>query len=218
MTKTISIIAALLVLLALGRTAHAMGPDELADRLQASYDRTSDMTADFRQVSEVQSMQIVKEGSGRLVIKKPGRLRYTYARPDRLEILVNGDELLVYMPESKQAMKRKLERAMLDKTPSTFLAGLGKITDSFKPGVPEAGPRDGDGNHLLLLTPKTGGMGVKYVMLTIRPGTYDILGFSFTDSSGNTNAIRLSNIKVNKGVKDSAFKLELPKGTKLITE
>lgn len=195
-----------------------MTPDELAGKLQAAYDKTADLTADFTQISEVAAMHMIREGGGRLVIKKPGMLRYTYTRPDRQEIIVRGEELLMYVPESKQAVKRKLDRAMLDRTPSTFLAGLGRITDSFGVRFPEAGSRDGDGNHLLELVPKGNGMGIKTVMLTIKPESYQILGFSFTETSGNTNTIRLRNIKTNTGVKDSVFDFEPPKGTKLIAE
>jgi outer membrane lipoprotein carrier protein len=195
-----------------------MTPVELAGKLQAAYDRTHDIKADFTQISEVTAMHIVKEGAGRLVIKKPGMLRYTYTRPDKQEIIVRDDELTMYMPESKTAVKRKMERAMLDKTPSTFLAGLGRITDSFDVRFPKAGSRDGDGNYLLELIPKGDSMGIKTVLLTLDYTNLDILGFSFTDVSGNTNSIRLKNIKTNKGVKDSVFDFELPKGTKLIAE
>jgi len=208
--------AVFLMLLAV--PAHAMTPLELAAKLQASYDNTRDLTADFTQVSEVTAMHIVREGAGKLAIKKPGLLRYTYTRPDRQEIVVRGDELIVYMPESKTAVKRKMERAMLDKTPSTFLAGLGRITDSFDVRYPEAGSRDGDGNFLLELVPKGDGMGIRSVMLTIGYRDFEILGFSFTDVSGNTNSIRLKNIKANKGVKDAVFDFEPPKGTKFIQE
>ncbi len=207
-----------LLILLLPKTVLAMTPEELAGKLQAAYDKTADLTADFTQISEVTAMHMIREGAGRLVIKKPGKLRYSYTRPDKQEIIVKGDELLMYMPESKQAVKRKLSRAMLDKTPSTFLAGLGKVTDSFDVRFPEVGSRDGDGNFLLELLPKGNGMGIKSVMLTIKPDSYEILGFSFTETSGNTNTIRLKNIKTNKGVKDSVFDFELPKGTKLIAE
>jgi len=208
--------AVFLILLVL--PAHAMTPQELAGKLQSAYDKTSDLTADFTQVSEVTAMHIVKEGGGKLVIKKPGLLRYTYTRPDKQEIVVRGEELIVYMPESGTAIKRKMSRAMLDKTPSTFLAGLGSITDSFDVRFPEAGSRDGDGNFLLELVPKGDGMGIKSVMLTVGYTDFEILGFSFTDTSGNTNSIRLSNIKTNKGVNDTVFDFEPPKGTKLIEE
>ena len=105
----------------------AMTPQELAAKLQESYDKTRDMKADFVQVSEVKAMNMKKEGSGTLLIKKPGMLRYTYVKPEKQDLIVRGEELIMYMPASNQVIKKSMERAVMDKTPSTFLAGLGRI-------------------------------------------------------------------------------------------
>jgi chaperone LolA len=198
--------------------ASAMTAEELAARLQGSYDRTTDLKAEFTQVSFVKAVRLTREGSGTLVIKKPGQLRYSYARPDKQEIIVRGQELVMYLPESKQVIKRHLDRALLDKTPSTFLAGLGRITDSFSVRFPKAGAYDGSGNHTLELVPKGEAMGIESITLTLEPGTYNILAFSFTETGGNTNTIRLKGVKRNLGVHDSAFEFTVPKGVKVIAE
>ena len=215
MKKSISI---LLLLLLLPVSAHAMAAGELAAKLQESYDKTADLRADFTQDSLVKAMNISRQGSGTLVIKKPGLLRYTYEKPDRQEIIVKGDELVMYMPESKQAVKRKLDRAAMDKTPATFLAGLGRITDSFKVNFPKAAQKDKAGNYILEMTPRGNGMGIKSITLTVDPATYGIKGFSFVEESGNVNAFALKNIRINQGVKDSAFDFKIPGGVKIITE
>lgn len=198
--------------------AHAMAAGELAAKLQESYDKTADLRADFTQDSLVKAMNISRQGSGTLVIKKPGLLRYTYEKPDRQEIIVKGDELVMYMPGSKQAVKRKLDRAAMDKTPATFLAGLGKITDSFKVDFQKPAGKDKAGNYILVMKPRGNGMGIKDITLTVDPATYGILGFSFVEESGNVNTFALKNIRINQGVKDSAFDFKLPGGVKIITE
>lgn len=208
----------LILILLLPTNSFALTADDLAAKLQESYDKTRDLKADFKQVSEVKAMNMKKEGSGTLLIKKPGLLRYTYLKPEKQELIVNGDDLIMYMPSSNQVIKKKVERAVMDKTPTTFLAGMGKITDSFTVRFPKEGEKDKGGRYLLELVPKGDKMGVEKIDLELDPKTYNITGFSFTETSGNVNSIRLSNIKINTGMKDSAFDFKIPKGASLIGE
>jgi outer membrane lipoprotein carrier protein len=196
----------------------AMNADELAGKLQESYDKTRDLSASFTQESFVKAMDMRKSGSGKLVIKKPGLLRYTYVEPEKQELIVRGEELIMYTPSTNQVVKKKLSRAVMDRTPSTFLAGLGKVTDSFAPRIPKAGEKDKQGRYLLELVPKGEKMGVEKVTLALDPKSFEIESFSFTETSGNTNTIELGGIKINKGVKDSAFDFKVPKGASVLAE
>jgi outer membrane lipoprotein carrier protein len=195
-----------------------MTAGQLAGKLQNSYDKTRDLRADFRQVSVVKAMDMTKEASGTLLIKKPGMLRYTYDKPEKQEIIVRGDDLIMYIPSQNQVIKKTLSRELMDKTPTTFLGGLGKITDSFEPKIPAGGEKDKQGRYVLELIPKGEKMGVEEITLALDPKTFDIREFSFRDASGNVNTISLGNIKINKGVKDSAFNFKIPKGASLISE
>ncbi len=213
-----SFLLAALFLVFAASPALAMTAAELADNLQKSYDNTKDLKADFSQTSEVKAMNMKKEGSGTLLIKKPGMLRYTYTKPEKQELIVKNEELIMYTPSTNQIVKKKLDKAVMDKTPSTFLAGLGKITDSFKVRLPASGATDKKGRYALELIPKGDRMGIEKITLLIEPGTYNILAFSFTEVSGNTNTIRLSDIKTNTGIKESAFDFKMPKGASIITQ
>lgn len=211
-------IAALLTA-ALSLPAHAaITPDELAAKLQTSYDKTRDLKADFVQTTEFKAMHISRQSKGTLTIKKPGLLRYTYVEPDRQETVIKDGALVMYLPDAKQAVKRSLDRDTMDRTPLTFLAGLGKITDSFRTGFPDGAFKDADGNYLLELKPKGRGMGVEKITLTIEPAAYGITGFSFVETSGNTNTFSLTNIKLNGNVKDAVFELKLPGDVKVISQ
>ena len=207
-----------LILLFLAAPAFGMTADQLAGKLQNSYDKTYDLKADFRQVSVVKSMNMTKEASGTLLIKKPGMLRYTYDKPEKQEMIVRGDDLIMYIPAQNQVIKKTLSRELMDKTPTTFLGGLGKITDSFNTKIPAAGEKDKEGRYILVLIPKGDKMGVEEITLALDPKTFDIREFSFKETSGNVNTISLSNIKINKAVKDSAFNFKMPKGASLISE
>ena len=157
------------LVLFLSAPAFAMTADELAAKLQSSYDKTRDMRADFTQVSTVKAMGIEKTGSGTLVIKKPGRLRYSYKKPEKQELIVRDGMLTMYAPASKQVVTKRLERALMDKTPSTFLAGMGKVTDSFTVHFQAGGEKDAQGRYRLLLVPKGEKMGGQFFPLLFDP-------------------------------------------------
>ena len=211
-------IAAAFLLVFAASPGFAFTADELAAKLQGAYDNTADMTADFAQTTEVKAMLIKKEGSGTLLIRKPGMLRYTYTKPERQEIIVRDEQLFMYTPSTRQAVRKSLDHALMDKTPSTFLAGLGRITDTFSVRLPKTGDRDKKGGYTLELVPKGDKMGIEKIALTLDPKTFLITAFSFTEASGNTNTIRLANIKTNVGVKSTSFNFKLPEGTNVITE
>jgi outer membrane lipoprotein carrier protein len=216
--KRIKTLIALISMTLAASSAFAMTADQLAGKLQNSYDKTHDLKADFRQVSVVKAMDMTKEASGTLLIKKPGMLRYTYDKPEKQEIIVRGDDLIMYIPSQNQVIKKTLSRELMDKTPTTFLGGLGKITDSFVPKIPAAGEKDKEGRYVLRLIPRGDKMGVEEITLSLDPKTFDIREFSFRETSGNVNTLSLSNIKINKGVKDSAFNFKIPRGATLISE
>jgi outer membrane lipoprotein carrier protein len=216
--KRIKTLLALISMILAASPAFAMTADQLAGKLQNSYDKTRDLKADFRQVSVVKAMDMTKEASGTLLIKKPGMLRYTYDKPEKQEIIVRGDDLIMYIPSQNQVIKKTLSRELMDKTPTTFLGGLGKITDSFDPKIPANGEKDKKGRYVLELIPKGEKMGVEEITIALDPKTFDIREFSFRETSGNVNTISLGNIKINKGVKDSAFNFKIPRGASLISE
>lgn len=203
-----------LILLLISSPALAMTANNLAAKLQASYDKTRDMRADFTQVSVVKAMNMTKKASGALIIKKPGMLRYTYTKPEKEEIIVKDGDLIMYVKSTNQVIEKKLSRALMDKTPTTFLAGMGKITDSFNVKIP-AGSK---GRCDLELVPKGDKMGVEKITISLDPKTFDIRKFTFVETSGNVNTITLSHIKINGGVKDGAFDFRIPKGASLISE
>ncbi len=203
-----------LILLLISFPAFAAPANDLAAKLQASYDKTRDLRADFTQVSVVKAMNLRKTASGVLIIKKPGMLRYTYTKPENEEIIVRGGNLIMYVKSTNQVITKKLSRALMDKTPTTFLAGTGKITDSFDVEVP-AGSK---GRPDFELIPKGNKMGVEKIYIDMDPKGSYIRKFTFVETSGNVNTIELNHVKINRGVKDSAFDFKIPKGASLISE
>ena len=75
-------------------------------------------------------------------MKKPGRMRWNYQKPDPKMYLADGDTLWLYEPEDKQAFKQDLKASQLPAA-LAFLTGKGKLTDGVRHHVRAAVRRTG---------------------------------------------------------------------------
>src|SRR4249920_3055043 len=92
-------LAALLTLVSADATA-----PELAQALQKKYDAVKDFSADFTHTYEggVLRKQITERG--RLIIKKPGRMRWQYTAPEEKLFVSDGVKMYSYIPQDKQVI------------------------------------------------------------------------------------------------------------------
>jgi outer membrane lipoprotein-sorting protein len=77
---------------------------EVVKQLQARYEKTKDLQADFTQKTIIEGFERPITSSGKVYIKKPGRLRWNYLDPSVEDIYVNRDDIKVYVPEHKQVL------------------------------------------------------------------------------------------------------------------
>jgi outer membrane lipoprotein carrier protein len=205
----------LLALLALGGCGIAAqaGPDPiaLAARLQARYETIRDFRADFTQTYRG---LLLREGAveqGKLLVKKPSRLRFTYDKPDRKVFVADGSQFYSYFPEEKYGTVAPLPTA--DQTPTAllFLAGRGNLVRDFTPAM---APDQVEGEYHLQLTPKSPQADFESLTLMVDSRTLTLLGFSTVDDQG-TSTIRFSNLKENTGLTDREFVFSFPRGTEI---
>jgi len=196
-----------LVALSLAAALAAPGatPDagELARRVQAYYERTSDLEARFEQSYLYQAVGRRQESSGVLRVKRPGRMRWDYEAPARKAVAVVGARLVQWEPEANQAYVDESFDASAMSAAVTFLLGTGSLAREFELSV--------DGQGWLLCRPRKPDPRVATVALQVGEGGA-VTASRVTDAQGNANEIRLSSIRRNAGLADAAFELVLPEG------
>ena len=104
---------------------------EVVKQLQARYEKTKDIQADFAQKTMIEGFERPIASSGKVYIKKPGRLRWNYLDPSIEDIYVNRDDVKVYVPEHKQVLIGKLTQMAASKAPLELLLGAAKLDESF---------------------------------------------------------------------------------------
>ena len=113
--------------------------DQIVDSLQKNYDATVDFVADFRQETEVKTLNRKLKASGKLYFKRPGKMLWRYEEPKGQFVLADGKNLYFYQPEQNQVIKSPLKNAFRSDIPLSFLLGLGNLRKEFSATLKEIG-------------------------------------------------------------------------------
>ena len=193
---------------------------EVVKQLQARYERTKDLQADFTQKTTIEGFERPITSSGKVYIKKPGRLRWNYLDPSVEDIHVNLDDIKVYVPEHKQVLVGKLTQMAASKAPLELLQGAAKLEESFDIEPTPGKGRGVGGVRLLTLLPKSregeAGRSLQRIVLEVFPKTYFIRTISLYEFSGNVASFEFSSLQSNIGLGDSLFDLKLPADVEVV--
>src|SRR5207248_9615042 len=103
MRASVALIAAVVAGLVPIRAAEPTAA-ELAQSLQRKYDTIRDFSADF--VHNYRSGALRKQltEKGRVLIKKPGKMRWEYTSPEEKLFVSDGVKMYSYIPQDKQVV------------------------------------------------------------------------------------------------------------------
>ena len=186
--------------------------DVIVDNLQKNYDATTDFTADFRQETEVKTLNRSLKAWGKLFFKRPGKTLWQYEEPKGQFVLADGKHLYFFQPEQNQIIKGPLKNAFRSDVPLSFLLGIGNLKKDFNAALKATE----DKQYTLRLEPKNEAGGFSEIFVGVGKVSFDILWVSVRDAVGNLTTIRLSEMRKGVGLKDSLFNLQVPKGADVV--
>ena len=193
---------------------------EVVKQIQARYEKTKDLQADFTQQTRIEGFERPVISSGKVYIKKPGRLRWDYLDPANEEIYVNHDDVKVYVPEHKQVLVGKLTQMAASKAPLELLQGAAKLAESFEI-EPTAGKERGVGGiRRITLIPQAKDQestrGLQRIVLEVFPKTYFIRTIALHELSGNVATFEFSGLKPNLGLGNEVFDFKTPADVEVV--
>ncbi|HKW86849.1 MAG TPA: outer membrane lipoprotein carrier protein LolA [Nitrospiraceae bacterium] len=194
---------------------------EVVKKVQARYEKTRDLQADFKQNTKIEGFATPISSSGRVYIKKPGRLRWDYLDPNVEEIYVNKDEVMMYVPEHQQVLIGKLTQMAASQAPLQLLQGVAKLEEEFQVEPTTDGKRGAGGVPLITLLPKQTEESepvrtVNRIVLEVQPKTFFIKIVSIHEISGNVSTFEFTNLKPNQGLKNDLFEFTVPAGVEVV--
>jgi outer membrane lipoprotein carrier protein len=191
----------------------------LVKKLQARYEKTRDLQADFTQSTHIEGFATPITSSGRVYIKKPGHLRWDYLDPNVEEIYVNRDDVMMYVPEHKQVLVGKLTQMAASQAPLQLLQGVAKLEEQFDV-EPTPDGRGEEGLPLITLLPKAtepdSVRTVAKIILDLQPKTHFIKRVAIHEVSGNVSSFQFDNLKPNSGLNNTLFEFDVPAGVEVV--
>ena len=214
-TKLVYLIKSIVLIftLLIGSLSQAETPEQHAlDAVQMNYEKVLTYEANFTQKSYIKMMDKTQDVKGTVSIKKPGKMKWTYGAPDTQILISNGSTLWLYVPDEEQATKVPIESIYSSNTPALFLAGKGKLTQTFNV---ENVNLDKDPISITL-TPKANDQALTRLQLLANKKNYQIIGSTVYDKLGNKTEIRFSNIKTNRDIPDKTFQFQAPANVEVL--
>jgi outer membrane lipoprotein carrier protein len=210
--KTRTILFIMLLLWPLSGSAFALDSKAIVDAIQKQYDATDTFQARFIQKSYLKILGQSQKAEGSVSIKKPGKMKWEYKAPDRQVLVSNNQGLWLYLPDEKQVTKMKPQSIYSSNTPALFLAGRGKLTESFTIGK----VTEENGIYIAELIPRDKVQSLSKMVLLADNKNFQIVGSRVYDNLGNKTEMLFSNIETNPNLKEKLFQFKVPKGVELI--
>jgi outer membrane lipoprotein carrier protein len=140
-------------------------------------------------------------------------MRWVYSKPERKELVSDGQKIYWYVPEDKQV--RVSEVGTQTSTPDQFLSGRGDIARDFTPSYVDATV---PGTVALKLVPRRSEPEYQYLVVSLDPATLQIRALAFRDHQGGESMHTFTNIKENRGLTDKDFVFRVPSGVSVVTD
>jgi outer membrane lipoprotein carrier protein len=189
-------------------------PATIVQKLQQRYDGTRTFRAKVRQEMKVASLGVSDVSDGTVVFKKPGKMRWEFTTPRVQQIVSDGTTLWIYQPDDRQVLKAPFRAAFVSTTPVSFLLGVGRITDEFRP---EADARGCTADRLYVSLKAKSSEDVGGLAFGVDRATFDIVEAAVTDPLGNVTTVGFSEIARNGDEPDATFAFQVPAGVDVIT-
>jgi outer membrane lipoprotein carrier protein len=218
MTLPVWRMCAVAVALAAPLAAQPAGPTELAAALQKKYAGIRDFSADFVHTYKGGVLRKQVTERGRLLIKKPGKMRWEYTSPEPKQFVSDGVKIYSYVPADQQVIVGTVPRDDDASTPALFLTGKGDLTRDFVASLDTAPPDSAPGSKALKLVPRTSQPDYDWLVLLVDQRSLALRGMVTADSQGGISTFTFTNLKENVGLSDKEFSFRMPRGVDVVSD
>ena len=179
------------------------------DRFTEFMAKTQTATSEFQQKVYDRNKKLVQESKGTLTFSRPGKFRWTYAKPYPQLIVGDGQRVWIYDEDLQQVTVRKLDQA-LGSTPAALLAGNNEAIKAFN--LTDKGTRDG----LEWVDAAPRSQDANFSRISMGFGASGIEAMELVDNFGQVTQLRFTGFKRNPSVDAGQFRFTPPKGADVI--
>jgi len=213
--KAFAVSALVLASISIGG-AQANDPVALAAKVQQRYNGIKDIQGDFVQTYEGGVLRTKTTERGSVSIKRPGKMRFTYTKPEKKEFVSDGNRLYAHMIADKQVIVSPAPGPDQGDIPAMFLAGQSDLARDYTPSFTPL-PGAAAGLVTLKLVPKKSNADYESIGIGVDPKTLQIQFLTAVDTQGGRSSFSFTNLKENQGLSDKQFEFRIPRGVDVVT-
>jgi len=187
--------------------------DGIVKKIEKRYE-TEGFSAKFTQKSVLKAMEITDTASGKLLIRRPGMMRWEYEVPDKQMIITDSVSLWIFRPEDKQVMVGKAPAYFGDGKGISFLSDIKIIRQNFEVTLEDK--MNEACCYTLKLLPKEKKYNIEVIYLLISKTTFDVVQIVTYNAYGDQTQINLSDFKFGLKLDKAIFNFTVPEGVDIL--
>jgi outer membrane lipoprotein-sorting protein len=206
-----------LPLAAAGPAAQGNTLDQVIRKIQQQQKQTTSLQADFKQEKVLALLAKPDVSTGQFAFAKPNQVRWSYAAPKRVEMLITGGVMTTYFPDLNKAERLEVKR--FEDRIFKYMGATGAIDELGRYFDFTFSDKASSPFYLLDLTPKTKVIArrAQRIKIWIDKKTYIPSKFEYVEGDGDITRYEFTNIRLNEQIPPGKFALNLPANVKLET-
>ncbi len=210
MNVRLGLVSALFVTIASVAPAADADLPALLKNVEKRYNNARTLQLDFSEAYSLPGRGRMLE-DGQLSLRKPGRMRWSYAKPEGKVFVSDGKFVYYYSPEANRAEKMKLKETEDMRAPLAFLLGRLEFDRDFKE---YRSHREGDATYVTA-TPKSDKLPYTEVSFVVTDQAA-IRRLIVTGQDKSVLDFSFKNERVNPPLNDALFTFVTPKGAEFV--
>jgi len=199
-------------LLAVSGFAADAGLNTLLGKVESRYNQAKTLEVLFIE-SYTPPGKAVRTESGKLTLRKPGRMRWDYQQPPGKLFVSDGKNLWLYTPMDNRAEKMKLQESEDMRAPLAFL--LGKL--NFEKEFRNLQARPDGGGTRIAAQPKTDNLPYSAVEFLVTPD-FHIRELKVTEFDNSILAFAFDQERTDPALDAKLFQFKPPLGARIVEE
>lgn len=183
--------------------------------IQKRYEGVADLAARFEQSTRAVGVGAAAgpatTSRGRVVLAKPGKMRWTYEEPEQSLVISDGETLWLFDPDFGEAQKLPSGGGYMTGAAAQFLLGAGDMRRDFEVSAVVC-----DASRVeLQLVPREPASYEK-LFLDVDPASGDVRATRVVDLLGNVVNVKFSEMQFNTDPPEAEFRFDPPEGVRVI--
>ena len=190
---------------------------EIIERLQERQREVTGVRASVVQRKRHPLLAAEAVSQGSLLYQRPNRVRWEVSQPERIVIVMDGDTILTYHPDRKEAERRDLRgdfgaRSAVDFLASGMSLAVAELEKRFQVDLYRK-----DGQLVLMLTPRSRWLAHAIASVAISQHEGDAIPRQIVvvGQKGDRTEITLTEVAINPRFPEDAFTLRLGPGVRV---